>query len=182
MQKGNFYLFFGADNPLSNWHPARFVVKGKTFEHNEMFLMYCKAMLFGDLETAEKILAAPTPKECKRLGREVTPFDEAVWVAKREFYNYYGALHKFQQNPQMAEFLLLTGDLELVEASKYDRIWGVGLDAASPSIVHRRLWLGTNLHGIGTQRVRDELRAAVPLNQQRPHDHTTRNDLARAQA
>lgn len=165
MQKGNFYCFFGAENPLSNWHRSTFVVKGRTFHWNEQFLMYCKAMLFGDLKTAEKILAADHPRECKRLGREVTPFDEAVWASKREFYNYYGALHKFQQNPSMAEFLLLTGDLELVEASKYDRIWGVGLDEDSPSILHRRLWRGTNLHGIGTQRVRDELRAVVSLNQ-----------------
>lgn len=38
--------------------------------------MYLKALHFGDVETAEKILLAETPKEAKNLGREVRNFDE----------------------------------------------------------------------------------------------------------
>jgi ribA/ribD-fused uncharacterized protein len=166
MQKGAFYLFFGEENPLSNWHRSTFVVRGRTFHWNEQFLMYCKAMLFGDLETAEKVLAAQSPRECKSLGRDVRPYVDKVWAEKREYYDYYGALHKFQQNPSMARFLLNTGDLELVEASPYDTIYGVGLDAHSPSIIHKRLWRGTNIHGRATQRVRDELAiSAAPYGQ-----------------
>ncbi len=119
--------------------------------------MYCKAKLFGDHEIAERILAAPEPKEQKALGRQVRRFDGGVWNRKRQGYDYQGALHKFQQNPTLAQYLIDTGDLELVEASPYDRIWGVGLDAHSPAILHKKLWRGTNLHGIETQRVRDTL-------------------------
>ena len=42
-----------------------------------------KARLFGDDETCERILAARTPGEAKKLGREIRDFDEAAWVAAR---------------------------------------------------------------------------------------------------
>lgn len=157
------YLFFSGEDPLSNFYIRDFVVKGITFRHSEQFLMYCKAMLFNDLEIAAKILKAVEPLECKRLGRQVRGFNQGIWVTKREHYDYMGNLHKFQQHPDIADFLLNTGDLELVEASKYDTIWGVGLDEWSPAILHKRLWLGLNLHGKAIMRVRDELRRILPL-------------------
>lgn len=77
-------FFFGAEDPLSNWHPATFVVNGTEFCNNEQFMMYCKARLFGDEAIAQKILAAKSPKEHKALGRQVRGFDEAVWVEKEK--------------------------------------------------------------------------------------------------
>lgn len=44
-------------------------------------MMYSKALLMGDTETAGKILCASTPGEAKKLGRLVTPFDQAKWWA-----------------------------------------------------------------------------------------------------
>lgn len=41
--------------------------------------MYLKALYFGDLEVAEKILSAVTPKEAKKLGRQVKNFDSKSW-------------------------------------------------------------------------------------------------------
>lgn len=161
-KQDQFYFFFRSTHPLSNWYLRDFVVKGIKFNCNEQFLMFCKAKLFGDEEIAAKILLATDPKDQKALGRLVKGFKGEIWVTKREQYDYIGALHKFQQNPDLAEFLLATGDLELVEASPYDRIWGVGLDAQSPAILHRRLWRGLNLHGKQTQRVRDTLRQPFP--------------------
>lgn len=48
---------------LSQWHRAPFVVGGVMFTHAEQHMMCAKALLFGDLETARKILAAGTPRE-----------------------------------------------------------------------------------------------------------------------
>ena len=157
------YLFFSGEDPLSNFFVRDFVVKNLKFRHNEQFLMFCKAKLFGDEEIAGKIMAAVEPLDCKHRGREVRGFDQSIWVAKREHYDYVGGLHKFQQNPDLADFLLNTGDLELVEASRYDTIWGAGLDENSPAILHKRLWLGMNLHGKAMERVRDDLRKPLPL-------------------
>ncbi len=91
-------FFFGAENPLSNWHPAGFTVNGVDFRNNEQFMMYCKAKLFGDDECAAKILRAETPREHKALGRSVRGFEESKWAQKCEHYVFVGSLAKFRQN------------------------------------------------------------------------------------
>ena len=101
-------MFFGAENPLSNWHPARFVVSDVEFHNAEMFMMYCKARLFGDEQTAKQILVAKTPREHKALGRQVKGFDEGMWNQKRELYVRNGCYAKFSQNPHLRQFLLET--------------------------------------------------------------------------
>lgn len=149
--------FFGKENPLSNWHAARFVVKGIEFEHVEQFMMFCKAMLFGDKQTAAKILEAKDPKDAKRLGREVKGFVESVWLEKREVYVARGCFAKFSQNPEKGDALLATMGTELVEASPYDKIWGAGLGEHDPRIVDKGNWPGLNLLGQVLERVRDKL-------------------------
>jgi len=150
-------FFFGAENPLSNWHPAKFIVNNIQFCNNEQFMMYCKAKLFGDNETAKEILTATTPREHKALGRKVKLFDEELWSTKREIYVRRGCLAKFMQNPDMLNFLLNTKDTELVEASPYDKIWGVGLAESNPLINDKSNWKGLNLLGKVLMQVRGEL-------------------------
>jgi predicted NAD-dependent protein-ADP-ribosyltransferase YbiA (DUF1768 family) len=59
-----------------------------TFPTAEHWMMTQKALLFGDVEVAEKVLAIKGSghKECmkvKGLGREVRGFKEEVWVRER---------------------------------------------------------------------------------------------------
>lgn len=150
-------FFFGAENPLSNWHPARFTVNGVDFKNNEQFMMYCKAKLFGDEECAERILQAETPREHKALGRSVRGFDQTKWEQKCEHYVFVGSLAKFRQNRDLGDYLVKTGNTELVEASPYDRIWGVGLSANDPRIHNRSAWLGENRLGTVQMQVREAL-------------------------
>lgn len=140
-------FFFGSENPLSNWHPAEFVVKGVRFVNTEQYMMYCKAKLFGDEEIALKIINAKTPRDHKALGRQVRGFDDSKWNKKRECYVRTGCYAKFSQNPDMFKFLIETNGTELVEASPYDLIWGVGLAANNPAIHDKKNWLGMNLLG-----------------------------------
>ena len=153
-------FFFGANNPLSNWHPAKFIVKQKVFFSAEQYMMYCKAKLFKDEVVAERIFARSDagPAEHKRLGRAVRGFDDAVWVKKRVGYVFTGCVAKFSQNEALGDYLLRTGETELVEASPYDRIWGVGLAENDPRIADRSKWRGENLLGQVLMAVRDRLR------------------------
>src|SRR5690554_8057485 len=75
----DFVFFWGNKDPFSNWHPSPFRYKGNAFAHAEQFMMFQKAMLFGDLASAEEILKTQNPKKCKALGREVRGFVEKVW-------------------------------------------------------------------------------------------------------
>jgi len=152
-----FTFFHGKDNPLSQWYPCKFTVKGIEFNCAEQFMMYCKAMLFGDRMIANLVIVSNDPKEQKQFGRDIVNYVESVWKAKREHYVYIGNLNKYQQNPDLLKFLLNTEGTELVEASKSDTIWGVGLAASDPRILDRRNWRGLNLLGKTLTRVRDHL-------------------------
>ena len=98
-------------------------------------MMAAKAQLFGDTETYERILVAPTPGAAKDLGRRVRGFDDERWKAVCVSIVIQGNLEKFRQNTTLSTFLLGTANRVLVEASPVDRIWGIGLAADDPRAV-----------------------------------------------
>ena len=81
-------------------------------------MMYHKAMLFRDTETAEKIMAVTTPSEHKALGRLVKDFDKEKWAENRDRIVEEGNWNKFKnakEGPALRKLLLKTGERELVE-------------------------------------------------------------------
>jgi ribA/ribD-fused uncharacterized protein len=120
-------------------------------------MMASKARLFGDSATFERILAASHPKQAKDLGRLIADFDEAVWLAHRFDLVVAGNHANFSQHPELAEFLLGTGQRVLVEASPVDRIWGIGLAADSTDAASPDRWRGLNLLGFALMMVRYSL-------------------------
>lgn len=151
------YLFFyRMAHPFSNFHPSCFVVEGQLFQTAEQYIMWRKAYEFGDTQSAEAILKAHTPAECKKLGRRVKNFDEAQWAGVREQVAFDAVLHKFRDNRKLREFLLDTNDLILVEASPSDRIWGIGY-SEQDAWDYRYQW-GENLLGKALMRVREQLK------------------------
>jgi len=119
----------GMDACFSNWYPVQFKDKnGQVFSDNEMWMMYHKALLFKDNESAKKILTCiKNPKKAKAIGRKVKNFNEASWMANYERIVYEGLLLKFEQNFKLKKHLLSTHDRLLVEASPFDKIWGIGI-------------------------------------------------------
>lgn len=154
-------FFFTKADVFSNWHPSWFTVRGIRFNCVEQMMMYAKAVEFGDQPTAAKILASPDPKEQKRLGRLVTPYNDARWQQIVRKIVYAAAKAKFTQNPHMLKKLLETEGTVLVEASPTDRIWGVGLGERDPRIDDPRNWRGTNWLGEVLTRLRDDLLAEM---------------------
>lgn len=139
--------FFTEHDQLSNWHIKDFTVKGITFNCIEQYMMYSKAKLFGDEDTAKKILKEPKQSKQKALGRNVKPYVDDIWCNIREKIVTAGLLHKFSQNPELLKTLLDTGSKKLVEASKYDKTWGCGYDMDNPKILDDAKWPGLNLLG-----------------------------------
>jgi ribA/ribD-fused uncharacterized protein len=143
--------------PFSQWHHSPFRVGDVEFTHAEQFMMYAKAMLFGDREVAGQILQAKTPREQKALGRKVKGFDEAVWLLFREGIVFTGSYAKYSQNPELREALLATRGTTLVEASPEDQVWGIRLLEDDPRAQDRTQWRGLNLLGEALTRVREVL-------------------------
>ncbi|WP_028215109.1 NADAR family protein [Paraburkholderia mimosarum] len=154
---GNYTIFFGADDALSNWHRCRFVYRGHAFSSVEQFMMFSKAKLFGDEQSAAAILATHDPRKQKAIGRKVAGFESAIWESKRESIVFVGCREKFSQNARLKAVLLSTDPTELVEASPWDCIWGVGLKADDPEIGNPLKWRGLNLLGKTLTHVRGVL-------------------------
>ena len=152
-----FTFFFTEASPFSQWFRCTFTVGANTFNCAEQYMMHGKALLFGDAETAVKILAADHPRQHKALGRKVKPFDDAVWKRERVQIVRTGNHAKFTQNPALLEQLLATAGTTLVEASPYDKIWGIGLAATDPRAQDPAQWRGQNLLGKILTELRDEL-------------------------
>lgn len=157
-ETGKYVLFLTSE--FSQWYPSDFVSKeGQTFHYAEQYMMYQKAMLFGDAETAEKILKAETPDEQKQLGRLVKNFDKEIWDQHARDIVYQGNYYKFTQNPHLWNVLERTGKKELVEAAHYDPVWGIGLKADDPLAADKANWKGKNWLGETLTKLRDDLTA-----------------------
>jgi|SRR5436190_21243562 len=152
-----FTFFFTEASPFSQWYRCAFTVAGQAFTCAEQYMMHGKALLFGDAATAARILEADHPREHKALGRKVTPFDDAKWRAGREDIVRAGNHAKFTQNPDLLAQLLATRGTTLVEASPYDKIWGIGLAATDPRAKDPAQWRGQNLLGKILTELRDQL-------------------------
>lgn len=164
--KEDFVLFFDNEvhNPvtkscLSQWYECVFYVSGFKYSTAEQYMMASKALIFNDIKIFNKILVAHTPQEFKYLGKQVKNFDVSVWNAHKDRIVVEGNVAKFSQNPDLKDFLLSTGDKILVEASPYDKIWGIGLDEDNPDAIRPARWLGENHLGFALMTVRDMIRA-----------------------
>ncbi len=143
---------------LSQWATSSFTELGITYNCAEQYMMYQKAVLFADYDSAKKILATKSPKEQKRLGREVKNFNEKFWNEHKVKIVLRGNLLKFSQNLDLKANLLNTGDELLAEANPYDKTWGIGLTATNKDAFYPHKWKGQNLLGKTLMKVREELR------------------------
>ncbi len=144
-------LFWGEH--FSQWYPCYFEVDGKTYNCAEQYMMAEKALFFGDYDTYEKIMAADHPRKQKALGRMVKNFKAEDWALAAMDVVVKGNIAKFK-DPGLRSALLETGDREIVEASPYDTIWGIGLGENDPDALDKSKWQGTNWLGIALMKVR----------------------------
>ena len=143
---------------FSQWwagHP--FEVDGIRYATAEHFMMAEKARLFHDEATLSKIIDARSPAIAKKLGRQVASFDDQIWRQHRYEIVVRGNRAKFSQHEELKTFLLQTGDRLLVEASPFDRIWGIGMAAIDPNAEKPQFWKGLNLLGFALMEVRELL-------------------------
>jgi len=87
------FLFFWGHQPskdgaittscFSQWWVSPFEVEGVCYNTAEHWMMAAKARLFNDRSICEKIIAAKSPSEVKRLGRMIEGFNGAIWDANK---------------------------------------------------------------------------------------------------
>lgn len=138
---------------LSNWYKQNLVIKNRTFKCVEQYMMWSKAVLMGDFETAGKILSTSDPKKMKALGREVKNFNQVLWD-KNKYEVVREAIISKVKTEELKEILLSEEAKDFIkkggtfaEASPFDRIWGIGMAEDDPDVYDKRKWKGQNLLG-----------------------------------
>lgn len=142
---------------LSNWYPSSFTVDGVAFSSMEQFMMYRKAICFGDEAVAAQILSTSDVAKIKSLGRQVSNYDESMWNGIRQIVVYEGLLAKFSQNEELKGKLKATENAVLAECAVKDCIWGIGLSMKDPDRLNKAKWNGQNLLGYALMMVRERL-------------------------
>ena len=151
----NTLFFYGG--PLSQWAHSPFQIE-LHYSTAEQYMMAMKAIHFGDVVAYNRINNSSSPREQKAIGRTVKNFNVEEWNKVSRSHVFRGNVAKFQQNPRLRDYILSTGERELVEASPTDVIWGIGLAEHDPLIYDRTNWRGTNWLGEVLMQVRTFLR------------------------
>ena len=153
-KEGNVIGFFGELNALSNFHPAEFIIDGIKFPTSEHYIQYTKSITFGDKITANKILNADTPVNCKALGWKISNFDKEKWDENAKALCIGGIRAKFIQNKNLLNTLLRTKGHILVEAAK-DKVWGTGRVLSRDDWHDHTLWHSQGILGEMLCEIRD---------------------------
>ena len=148
------YVFFWQEY-FSNWAYAQGGLKIKIGDQeykvptSEHLFMIFKAQYFKDEESVQAILKSKTPKEAKAIGRNVKNFVPDKWDAVSSRYMTKAVTMRYEQDKKFAKMLTdkKYEGKTFVEASPYDKIWGVGLAEDNPDIEDSSKWQGQNKLG-----------------------------------
>lgn len=165
------YAYFYKDVPLSNWWNSVPAIQydGHTFNSSEAIFMYLKAKHFKDEETAAKIVetdkktyAKPDGRwrAVKRLGSKVKNLNNKEWAKHNRKAMTTALKQKALYDEEFKRVLLdpQFAGMTFCEASKYDQIWGIGIDANTAMREGKAGWKGHNFLGRALTDLRNELR------------------------
>ena len=110
-------------------------------------------------KAGEIVRLGSNPAIAKKLGREVSGYDEEAWSTSRFDAMYAAVKAKFESDRVLTKQLMETDTKTLVEASPVDIIWGVGIHEKDDAILDESNWKGQNLLGKVLMKVRTELQA-----------------------
>ena len=142
---------------LSNWYPSPFDLDRIHFTSVEQYIMYQKCSIFGDDESAKRILATEETKEQQNIGRDAKGYVSKIWAGMRQVIALRGLMAKFEQNDDLKQKLLETGDAFLVEFARTDKIWACGIRLDDEKRFDAKNWDGENILGFALMEVRRKL-------------------------
>ena len=144
---------------LSNWYSSPFDLDGVHFSSAEQFIMYQKCMIFGDEESAYRVLGTKDTKEQQYIGRTAKGYVSKIWAGVRQVVALRALMAKFEQNEDLKQKLLETGDAILVECARTDKIWACGIRLDDDKRFDAANWDGENILGFALMEVRKRLAA-----------------------
>tara|TARA_B110000208_G_C11676148_1_gene396982 strand:+ start:109 stop:747 length:639 start_codon:yes stop_codon:yes gene_type:complete len=133
-------------------------IENQEFFCAEQFMIMGKVLIFNPLNRLDYLKNATTPSKCKAYGRskiKISNYNDAVWKDLNLIWVTIGNYLKFTQSMELNAHIIDSGDAILVEGSKHDRIWGVGLEPTNSLIHNPDEWKGQNKLGQALMTTRD---------------------------
>ena len=112
-------------SPLSSWSKHSIFIEDLEWPSVEH---YVQAMKYENKDYREKIRLAAHPREAKQLGEARWKRKKSNWKSEREIYMTRGMYIKCRTHPEVAEALIASGDLPILDTSNFDYFWGCGRD------------------------------------------------------
>lgn len=137
------------ENPFAAYSKHRFELDGYEWPSVEH---YYQATKYGDQAYADQIRLAETPAEATKLGKSKKFEPRRDWNKVKVTVMTRGTYIKCRTYPEIAQQLLDTDNLTIVELSQYDYFWGSGRDMR-----------GNNAFGKMLMAVRNRLREEAQL-------------------
>lgn len=159
------YVFFW-NGPFSNWYPAKFSMEtgtkwgNMTFTSSEQAMMFYKAVVFEDESSLIAIMSTSSPRKQKALGRKVKNFNQEKWESVCIDLITDVLVAKFGSDEYLKKVLLDTKNKIIVEASPYDKVWGIGMGVEHKDILDQTKWDGKNFLGVCLMAAREILSKA----------------------
>ena len=142
---------------LSNWYRSDFELDGINYSSVEQCIMYQKCVLFGDTESAHKVMETVYPDAQQAIARNATGYIDCVWRGYRQIIVEKALMAKFSQNRDLKQKLLDTGDAWLVECARTDKNWACGISLYDDQRFDASNWLGMNILGFALMKVREDI-------------------------
>lgn len=153
-----FYNLKNKFDYMSNFYKTKFTDKDDIkYNCSEQYFMYykCKTFDLNNILLLESILKETSPSKIKKHGREVKNFNDTIWKEKRYNIMLEAVRLKFNQNEIIKQKLIETKDKILYEASKNDKIWGIGFYYSDAIQIDKNRF-GQNLLGKALMQIRSE--------------------------
>ena len=101
VESENTIAFFSRESPLSNFYTSQFSSEKMVFSSVEQYLVFKKATLFNDADTAEAVMSMSDPVKIKARGKRVKNFDHKTWANARIHIMEEALELKFSQSQQL---------------------------------------------------------------------------------
>ena len=123
---GEFSNFYPPSDDVDKAEKFRLFIKGKSWKTTEHFY---QAMKFEGLPEEEEVRNAKNAYWAAKLGNKLSPIRED-WNKIKDNVMYEAVFAKFNQNEDLKELLLNTGNAMLIEHTKNDSYWADGEDGS----------------------------------------------------
>lgn len=133
-------IFFTKSSPLSNHFVRPFKLGDKSFTSVEQYLALQRATLVGNSDLASRAMETNDPADHKVILNTLYNNRREEWISQAPELILPAVTAKFQQNEDLADFLIDTHPLPIGEASK-NSIWGIGLSLDDRRALDPSQWL-----------------------------------------